>query len=517
MAGKPRTDAAAPIGIAICTLDRAGPLARTLDAIRHLRTRPSQTLVVAGPSRDGTSAVLARHAGRIETLDCAEANLARARNLALARARTPLLAFLDDDAVPEPDWLCRLREPFASPDVAAVGGPIRDRSGIGWQCRVVLCDEMARLRQLDEFPATMVPGEQPSLTGAGFAVRVAAARAVGGFDEAYAYYLEETDLQRRLALAGWRLAFAPDAEVHHGFAPNAQRTAERVPLDLAPVARSLAYFCLRHGADGPGPAFEARIEQHREREHLRIQRHLRRGRIDRAEMRRLEATLVRGLAEGRRRAAEQPSLPFLAEHEPAVDMVGDSLRSDPLLPDPLLPDPLRADSPRRRLAILAPAGSAASRRGILRLARALGALGHEVTLVLRPRPRGAVSFARGVWRHHPGPAQPRRRLLDQALAVGITPARAIVRGLGELERVEPRRRFECVLVMAELPGPAVLLDALPPTGEHASVARALLALARGAPAVPLRFRVAHLERPDPVAVLDLLASARPVAVPVPLG
>ena len=45
----------------------------------------------------------------------------------LAATHTLLVAFTDDDAVPRPDWIERLLEPFADPGVGAVGG--RDAIG----------------------------------------------------------------------------------------------------------------------------------------------------------------------------------------------------------------------------------------------------------------------------------------------------------------------------------------------------------------------------------------------------
>ncbi|HWE64438.1 MAG TPA: glycosyltransferase family 2 protein [Chloroflexota bacterium] len=45
-----------------------------------------------------------------------------ARNTAIVTARGDVLAFLDDDAVPQADWLEHLTEPFSDPCVAGVGG-----------------------------------------------------------------------------------------------------------------------------------------------------------------------------------------------------------------------------------------------------------------------------------------------------------------------------------------------------------------------------------------------------------
>ena len=48
---------------------------------------------------------------------------AEKRNLSLKYALCDMLAFLDDDAFPEPDWLANAVKGFSDPNVCAVGGP----------------------------------------------------------------------------------------------------------------------------------------------------------------------------------------------------------------------------------------------------------------------------------------------------------------------------------------------------------------------------------------------------------
>ena len=64
---------------------------------------------------------------------------------------------------------------------------------------------------------TPVEGVAGWLSGACLMVRREAFDAVGGFDEGYFMYFEDTDLCERLARSGWDVVYAPSATVvHHG-------------------------------------------------------------------------------------------------------------------------------------------------------------------------------------------------------------------------------------------------------------------------------------------------------------
>jgi succinoglycan biosynthesis protein ExoM len=69
-------------------------------------------------------------------------NIAVARNRALQSARGNLIAFIDDDEVPQKDWLCRLRNTLAEYDADVVLGPVRpyfDEAPPQWLLKSGLC------------------------------------------------------------------------------------------------------------------------------------------------------------------------------------------------------------------------------------------------------------------------------------------------------------------------------------------------------------------------------------------
>ena len=87
------------------------------------------------------------------------------------------------------------------------------------------------------------------VSGGCLAVRRAAFDEVGGFDPAYFMFVEDVDLCARLAAAGWKVVFAPVAEVTHAVGGAVSRRRFRMVLEHA---RSLDRFFGRRYARGPG-------------------------------------------------------------------------------------------------------------------------------------------------------------------------------------------------------------------------------------------------------------------------
>jgi len=166
--------------------------------------------------------------------------LSAARNTALREARGALVAFTDDDAVPEPTWIAHLLEVFAADRTGAVtcvtgrvlaAGTATDEQqwfedlGIFdkgdrrtvWTLENSAPAELGALgKRSIFFPYTA--GEMGS--GNNMAFRTDALRRLGGFDEALgagtpARGAEDLDAFRRIVLAGHVLVYTPDAVVRH--------------------------------------------------------------------------------------------------------------------------------------------------------------------------------------------------------------------------------------------------------------------------------------------------------------
>ncbi len=180
-------------------------------------------------------------------------NISRARNLGLAQAAGSVIAFIDDDSVAEPTWLARLTAPFADPNVIAATGWTRDRDGFRWQSRTQRITRQGLPRNLltAPQPSLLAPedGEPVGTLGTNCAFRATALRQIGGFDPIFAYHLDESDVNMRLATAFPQglTAVIPAAQVIHSRAGSPRRDAAATPLDLHVQGRSAALFARRHG------------------------------------------------------------------------------------------------------------------------------------------------------------------------------------------------------------------------------------------------------------------------------
>ena len=239
--------------VVINTVDRAESLRVTLDALEQLDHRDFEVVVVNGPSTDATDDVLAEFAGRIKVGRCPERNLSMSRNVAIALAAGDVVAFIDDDAYPEPDWLDRLAEGYDSVEVAGVGGPVFDHTGAALQARYSIATRFgtARIDNGDVNPTGFFNNPYASeflyLIGTNCSYRRDALVDVGGFDEEFEYYLDETDVCRRLLDRGLMVRALDSGFVYHKFLPSEVRSATRTLVTRYSVLKNTCYFALKHG------------------------------------------------------------------------------------------------------------------------------------------------------------------------------------------------------------------------------------------------------------------------------
>src|SRR5699024_10262392 len=126
----------------------------------------------------------------------------------VARVRTPYVAWLNDDARPDPGWLATLDDELTA-DTAAVASRLQHDDGTVQSFGVALTPDAHGYDIVRENQSPF------AFCGGAALLRVAALRSVGGVPAGFFCYYEDTDTAWRLRLAGWRIGSAPDAIVYH--------------------------------------------------------------------------------------------------------------------------------------------------------------------------------------------------------------------------------------------------------------------------------------------------------------
>lgn len=196
------------ISVVVCSHNGAATIDDCLAGVTELDYPDFEAIVVDDGSSDETAALARRHPD-VRVIHVEHGGLSRARNVGLAAADGEIVAYLDDDACPDRDWLRYLATSFAHTDHAGIGGPnipppterLLERAiagGPGGPIHVLLTDTLAE-----------------HIPGCNMAFRRAALEAVGGFDERFHVAGDDVDLCWRLQQTGATLGFSPAAVVEH--------------------------------------------------------------------------------------------------------------------------------------------------------------------------------------------------------------------------------------------------------------------------------------------------------------
>jgi len=299
------------VSVVVASHGRPGFLARTVTGVAQVLYPSFEVVVVADTKGVGAVAALP-FADQIKTVVCDAANISAARNLGIAQAAGEIIAFIDDDAVPEPTWLTQLGAPFENPAVAAVGGFVIGRNGISLQWGAREVDDIGQPHALaltGDAPRIIqpTPGRAIKTEGTNCAFRRRILAELGGFDPNYRFYLDETDLNMRLAQAGYATAIAPRALVHHGFAPSERRAADRAPRSLFDIGASSAVFARKFASAARQADAMAQLAVQQKQ---RAVAHMVAGRIEPGRVTFLMQSLRDGIDQGSKRPlAPLPALP----------------------------------------------------------------------------------------------------------------------------------------------------------------------------------------------------------------
>lgn len=214
---------APPATVAVCTRDRPDDLRHCLAALACLPDDGQEVLVVDNAPSDGRTRTVVADFPRVRYGCEPRPGLDRARNHALRIARHPIVAFVDDDAAPDPGWLRALCRHFHDPAVLCVTGltmpRVLESPAQEWFERYSPFGRGFERRTFDRTTLDPLAAGRAG-AGANMALRRAVLRAVGPFDVALdagtpTHSGGDTEMFSRILAAGHCIVYDPAALCWH--------------------------------------------------------------------------------------------------------------------------------------------------------------------------------------------------------------------------------------------------------------------------------------------------------------
>jgi GT2 family glycosyltransferase len=195
------------ISVVVCSYNGSRTIRDCMEGLKLLNYPNFETIVVDDGSTDETASIVREY--NVNLIQTKNQGLSNARNAGMTAARGEIVAYTDDDARPDPNWLNYLAATFLSTNHVAVGGPNIAPAGDGpiAECvanspggpaHVLITDELAE-----------------HLPGCNLAIRRECLVSIGGFDPRFRSAGDDVDVCWRLQDQGGTLGFSPAAMVWH--------------------------------------------------------------------------------------------------------------------------------------------------------------------------------------------------------------------------------------------------------------------------------------------------------------
>ena len=212
------------VTVIIVTWNGRQHLEPCLEALAAQTRRDFEVIVVDNASTDGTVELLRESYPHVRLL-CNADNLgfAVANNQGIRASSAPFVATLNNDTIPDPEWLAALLRSFESAEADSRLGAVAskmvfaDAPHVVNSCGIALDPAGIAWDLWGGRPAQLVdrPREVFGACAGAALYRRGMLDDVGLFDEDFFAYFEDLDLAWRALQRGWRCVLAPDAVVRH--------------------------------------------------------------------------------------------------------------------------------------------------------------------------------------------------------------------------------------------------------------------------------------------------------------
>jgi GT2 family glycosyltransferase len=195
------------VSVVVCSYNGGRTIRDCLEGLLELEYPDFEVIVVDDGSTDATAAVASEYGCRV--ISTPNRGLSSARNTGMEAATGEIVAYIDDDARPDPHWLEYIAATFLETSHVAVGGPNIAPEGDGLVAECVANAPGGPVHVL------LSDSEAEHIPGCNMAFRRVALKEIGGFDAQYRIAGDDVDVCWRLREKGWTLGFSPAAVVWH--------------------------------------------------------------------------------------------------------------------------------------------------------------------------------------------------------------------------------------------------------------------------------------------------------------
>lgn len=195
------------ISVLVCSRNGGATIRDTMEGLQKIDYPNFEVIVVNDGSTDNLQSIVMEYPVRL--INTPNRGLSSARNTAMINAEGEIVAYIDDDAYPDPQWLRYLAHAYQTTSHAGIGGPniAPDNDGPiatcvahspGGPVHVLVTDEIAE-----------------HIPGCNMSFRRDVLLEVGGFDPVYRTAGDDVDICWRIQLTGRTIGFHPSAFVWH--------------------------------------------------------------------------------------------------------------------------------------------------------------------------------------------------------------------------------------------------------------------------------------------------------------
>jgi|RhiMetdeSRZDD1v2_1073273.scaffolds.fasta_scaffold89715_2 GT2 family glycosyltransferase len=203
------------ISVVVCSYNGARTIRDCCEGLVRLEYPNFEVIVVNDGSTDATPEIVSEYDFRL--ISTANRGLSNARNTGWQEAKGEIVAYIDDDAYPDPHWLTYIATAFMRTTHVGIGGPNLPPPGDG-----AIADCVANAPG-GPVHVLLSDTEAEHIPGCNMAFRKTALQAIGGFDPQFRTAGDDVDVCWRLQQQGWTIGFSPAAMVWH-HRRNAVRT-----------------------------------------------------------------------------------------------------------------------------------------------------------------------------------------------------------------------------------------------------------------------------------------------------